>query len=82
MERMLCDAEFKNVRTLIEHVDLVFRDEKEWWQEMWDIGWRHHMKEIKTKGENQLERFKEYCFEALRDYRKGMDYHLRALGVL
>ena len=62
MERMLCDAEFKNVRTLTEHVDLVFRDEEEWWQEMWDIGWRYHMKEIKTKGENQLKRFNSCLF--------------------
>ena len=67
MERMLCDAEFENVRTLTEHVDLVFRDEEEWWREMWDIGWRQHVKEIETKGENQLKRFKEYCFEALRE---------------
>ena len=71
MERMLYDAEFENVRTLTEHVDLVFTDEEEWWREMWDIGWRHHVKEIETKGENQLERFKEYCFEALQDYGKG-----------
>lgn len=71
MERMLHDAEFENVRTLTERVDLVFKDEEEWWQEMWDIGWRHHMKEIETKGENQLMRFKEYSFEALRDYREG-----------
>lgn len=71
MERMLNDAEFENVRTLTEHVDLVFMDEEEWWQEMWDIGWQHHMKEIEAKGENQLKHFKEYCFEALQDYRKG-----------
>jgi len=74
MERMLCDAKFKDVRTLTEHVDLVFNDEEEWWQEMWDIGWRHHMNEIKSKGENQLKRFKECCFEALRDYRKADGY--------
>lgn len=74
MERMLCDAKFKDVRTLTEHVDLVFNEEEEWWQEMWDIGWRHHMNEIKSKGENQLKRFKECCFEALRDYRKADGY--------
>ena len=71
MERMLHDAEFENVRTSTERVDLVFTDEEEWWQEMWDIGWRNHMKEIEAKGVDQLMRFKEYSFEALRDYRDG-----------
>ena len=71
MYSMLSDAAFKDIEVLIENVDITFKDEEEWWQEMQDIGWRHHLKEIEAKGKDKLKRFKEYSFEVLQDYWDG-----------
>ena len=74
MTQMLNDAKFKDIKVLTEHISLVFGDEEEWWQEMWDIGWHHHMKEIENKGPDQFKRFKEHSFDVLQSYRDGDTY--------
>ena len=50
LEKMLYNAGFENIKVLEERIDVIYKDEKQWWKIMQSIGWYFHLKKVKSMG--------------------------------
>jgi len=68
---MLTDAGFKDIHTYAQVEDVIYKDEEEWWNEMWSNGVRFTLDKLKDIGDAALEAFKSEAFDGLVKYKKG-----------
>lgn len=75
LERLLRDAGFKNVKTVIEKEEFAYRDEEQWWEDMQDSGWRSHLEKIESMGPGKLEEFRKEAFKGLQAHKDADGIH-------
>jgi ubiquinone/menaquinone biosynthesis C-methylase UbiE len=68
---ILTEAGFKNIHTYAETSDVLYKDEEEWWNEMWSNGVRYTLDKLKDMGTDTLQAFKSEAFDGLAKYKKG-----------
>jgi ubiquinone/menaquinone biosynthesis C-methylase UbiE len=68
---ILTEAGFKDIHTYAEVEDVIYKDEEEWWNEMWSNGVRYTLDKLKHMGADALQAFKSEAFEGLVKYKKG-----------
>lgn len=68
---ILTEAGFKDIHAYAEVEDVIYKDEVEWWNEMWSNGVRFTLDKLKDMGADVLQAFKSEAFEGLAKYKKG-----------
>jgi len=66
---ILTEAGFKNIHTYNEIENVIYKDEEEWWQEMWSNGVRYTLEKLKNMGDDKVQNFKSEAFEGLQKYK-------------
>jgi ubiquinone/menaquinone biosynthesis C-methylase UbiE len=66
---ILTEAGFKNIHTYNEIENVIYKDEEEWWQEMWSNGVRYTLEKLKNMGSDKVQNFKSEAFEGLKKYK-------------
>jgi len=75
LERLLRDAGFKEVKTVIEKEEFAYRSEGQWWEDMHDSGWRSHLEKIESMGPDKLEECKKEAFKGLQAHKDADGIH-------
>jgi ubiquinone/menaquinone biosynthesis C-methylase UbiE len=68
---ILTDAGFKDIHAYAEVEHVIYKDEEEWWNEMWSNAVRSTLDKLKDMGDDALQGFKSEAFEGLVKYKKG-----------
>lgn len=66
---MLTETGFKDIHTYVEVENVIYKDEEEWWNEMWSNAVRYTLNELKAMGEDALQCFKSESFDGLVKYK-------------
>ena len=77
IEEILTSTGFRDVQTTYEEKTFTYRDEVEWWQEMWANAVRGILEKIQEKGPDQLEAFKQEAFSGLINYKDSKGIHFK-----
>lgn len=67
---ILTEAGFKNIETYAEIENVIYKNEEEWWKEMWSNGVRYTLEKLKNMGNDKVENFKSEAFEGLQKYKQ------------
>lgn len=68
---ILTEAGFKDIHACAQVEDVIYKDEEEWWSEMWSNAVRYTLDKLKDMGDDALQGFKSEAFEGLVKYKKG-----------
>ena len=66
---ILTEASFKNIHTYAETENVIYKDEEEWWKEMWSNGVRYTLEKLRNMGNDKVQNFKSEAFEGLQKYK-------------
>ena len=72
---ILESAGFTDITVSREQVECVSTDEEEWWQQMRDVGWELHFRNIEKDRPAELQRVKEAIFADLQRYKRADGIH-------
>lgn len=67
---ILTEAGFKSIHTYAEIENVIYKDEEEWWNEMWSNGVRYTLEKLKNMGNDKVQNFKSEAFEGLQKYKQ------------
>jgi ubiquinone/menaquinone biosynthesis C-methylase UbiE len=67
---ILTEAGLKNIHTYVEIESVIYKDEEEWWKEMWSNGVRYTLEKLKNMGDDKVQNFKLEALEGLQKYKK------------
>lgn len=77
VSRLLLECGFVEVRTILEDKVFTYKDEDEWWQEMWANAVRATLEWLQTAGQEKLEAFKAAAFEGLKQFKDARGIHFK-----
>ncbi|MCB2291737.1 class I SAM-dependent methyltransferase [Clostridium sp. CS001] len=66
---ILTEAGFKDIHTYAETSDVIYKDEEEWWNEMWSNAVRYTLDELTNMGNDALQGFKSEALEGVVKYK-------------
>lgn len=75
VRKILMEAGFKNIKVFEEKKVVIYKSKEEWWQEMWSNAIRRVLEQVREKGNDKLEYFKNDAFQGLENYRIGEEFH-------
>ncbi|MGD9381922.1 MAG: methyltransferase domain-containing protein [Candidatus Thorarchaeota archaeon] len=79
---ILSKAGFVDIKTVVEHYDMVYTSEEEWWEEFVGQDWMEVMEELQQKGIVTIEELKGQAFAVLKNYKKADGIHHARDAVL
>jgi ubiquinone/menaquinone biosynthesis C-methylase UbiE len=74
LKEMLCNAGFNNNKVLEEKIDIIYKDEEQWWKIMQSIGWHFHLEKVKSTGVD-LEPFNKEVVTELQNHKDADGIH-------
>jgi ubiquinone/menaquinone biosynthesis C-methylase UbiE len=72
---ILKSAGFVDIEIIDETVEFVSTDEKEWWEQMRQVGWHRFFEKIEHEGADRLQRLKQDVFKDLQHHRRTEGIH-------
>ena len=75
-------AGFIDIKTMVEHYDMVYTSEEEWWEEFVGQDWMEVMKELRQKGIITIEELKDLALAVLKKHKKADGIHQARDAVL
>jgi len=80
LKTLLRKAGFEDIRVYAQTQKFIFKDEKQWWDEMLNSGWQAHLMKIKELRGN-LDKFKQEAFKELQVHKRpdGIPFTMSAL---
>jgi len=72
IQKWFSDAGFDDIQITTKDLDMVYRDEEEWWNVEWSISGRAGLEKLRPEA---LERFKEECFATVQSQREADGFH-------
>ncbi|MHA2205041.1 MAG: class I SAM-dependent methyltransferase [Candidatus Thorarchaeota archaeon] len=81
-ESILSKAGFVDIKTMVEHYDMVWSSEEEWWGEFMDQDWMDVMDDLEQKGIVTIDELKDKIFAVLKKYKKADGIHQARDAVL
>jgi SAM-dependent methyltransferase len=79
---ILTKAGFVDIKTVVEHYNMVFSSGEEWWSEYVDLDWVEVMKDLEKKGVITVEELREQAIDTLGTYKKDDGIHQAQDAVL
>ncbi|MEO7841868.1 MAG: methyltransferase domain-containing protein [Anaerolineales bacterium] len=78
IQRWFSQAGFMNIQITSKELDMIYRDEEEWWNVEWSISGRAGLEKLSTE---TLDQFKAEAFEKVQGQKQedGFHYRLEAL---
>jgi len=77
VEEILRNTGFVNVTTVHEERVFTYKDEEQWWEEMWANAVRGILEKIQANGAQNLEDFKREAFEGLQKFKDSNGIHFK-----
>ena len=74
IEKWFSEAGFNDIQIITKELDMVYRDEEEWWNVEWSISGRAGLEKISPAA---LDRFKAECFEKIQSQREADGFHFQ-----
>jgi ubiquinone/menaquinone biosynthesis C-methylase UbiE len=74
VEKWFTEAGFKDIQIITKDLDMVFRDEDEWWNVEWSLSGRAGLEELNPE---ELSRFKAECFTRMQAQREADGFHFQ-----
>jgi ubiquinone/menaquinone biosynthesis C-methylase UbiE len=74
IQRWFSQAGFENIQISTKELDMVYRDEEEWWNVEWSISARAGLEKLSPE---DLERFKREAFEKVQAQKQMDGFHYR-----
>jgi ubiquinone/menaquinone biosynthesis C-methylase UbiE len=74
LEKWFSDAGFNDIQIITKDLDMVYRDEEEWWNVEWSISGRAGLESLSLE---ELERFKAECFAKMQPQREADGFHYK-----
>lgn len=74
IQKWLSQAGFDDIHITTKELDMVYRDEEEWWNVEWSISGRAGLEKLSRE---DLERFKAECFAKAQSQREADGFHYR-----
>ena len=71
IKEILTASAFRDIKLFEEDKEVVYKDEEEWWEEMWANAVRGSLEKISKLGNERLEEFKNEAFQGLQIYKKS-----------
>ena len=68
-------AGFVDTNIVIEHYDVIYSSEEEWWNEVMDLDWKEVMDDLEKKDIVTFDTLKAELFEMLQKYKKPDGIH-------
>ena len=72
IQKWFSDAGFDDIQISTKELDMVYRDEEEWWNMEWSISGRAGLEKLSQEA---LERFKAECFAKVQSQREADGFH-------
>ena len=79
---ILSKAGFVDIETVVEHYDMVYPSEEEWWSEYVDLDWVEVMEDLEKKGVITAGELKEKALGMLGKYKRDDGIHQARDAVL
>ena len=74
LQKWFLGAGFDDVQIITKELDMVYRDEEEWWNVEWSISGRAGLEKLSAEA---LEKFKSECFAKVQSQREADGFHYR-----
>jgi len=74
IQKWFSDAGFGDIQISTKELDMVYRDEEEWWNVEWSISGRAGLEKLSPE---VLERFKAECFTKVQSQREADGFHYK-----
>jgi ubiquinone/menaquinone biosynthesis C-methylase UbiE len=74
IQNRFSQAGFVDIQIRPKEVDMVYRDEEEWWGSVWSLSGRAGLEKLSPEN---LERFKTEAFERIQDQKQSDGFHYR-----
>jgi ubiquinone/menaquinone biosynthesis C-methylase UbiE len=74
IQKWLSDAGFNHIQITTKELDMVYRNEEEWWNMVWSISGRAG---LETLNPEMLEKFKTECFAKMQSQREADGFHYK-----
>ena len=74
IQRWFSQAGFNDIQITTKELDMVYRDEEEWWNVEWSISGRAGLEKLSPEA---LEKFKAECFAKVQSQREADGFHYR-----
>lgn len=72
IQQWFSNAGFNDTQITTKELDMVYRDEEEWWNMVWSISGRAGLEKLSPE---KLEKFKTECFANMRSQREADGFH-------
>ncbi len=72
IQKWFSQAGFTDIQITTKELDMVYRDEEEWWNTVWSISGRAGLEKLSVE---KLEEFKAECFAKMRPQREADGFH-------
>jgi ubiquinone/menaquinone biosynthesis C-methylase UbiE len=70
LRTLLYEAGFTDITIITESQEFSYKNEEQWWMDMWESGWEDHLRTLEDSGWT-LEVLKEEAFEILQKYNRA-----------
>ena len=74
IQKWFSNAGFADIQITTKELDMVYRDEEEWWNVEWSISGRAGLEKLSPEA---LERFKAECFAKVQSQREADGFHYK-----
>lgn len=74
IQKWFLEAGFDDLQITTKELDMVYRDEEEWWNVEWSISGRAGLEKLSPEA---LEKFKAECFAKVQSQREADGFHYR-----
>jgi len=74
IQKWFSDAGFRDIQIITKDLDMVYRDEEEWWNVEWSISGRAGLEKLTPEA---LKNFKAECFAEVGSQREADGFHYR-----
>lgn len=74
IQKWFSNAGFNDIQIITKDLDMVYRDEEEWWNVEWSISGRAGLEKL---GAERLEKFKADCFARMQSQREADGFHVQ-----
>jgi ubiquinone/menaquinone biosynthesis C-methylase UbiE len=74
LQQWFSQAGFSDIQIITKDMDMVYRDEEEWWNVEWSISGRAGLEKLSVE---TLEKFKAECFARVQSQREADGFHFQ-----
>lgn len=74
-DSILSEAGFVDIETVVEHYDMVYSSEEEWWKESMGLDWKEVIDGLEQNGIITIDELKDQAFAVLKRYKEADGIH-------